>query len=81
MNGGAMAALRKCLALAAVLATMMAGPVSADEFDPVVDDTAAPVTVTFDPEWSFDWQFDLGNGFSSPDRSSWGSTVSRSSWG
>jgi hypothetical protein len=64
-----MAALRKCLALAVVLATMMAGPVSADVPDPVVDDTAAPVTVTFDPEWSDAWQ-------SEDD-----ATVSRSSWG
>jgi hypothetical protein len=67
-----MAALRKCLALAVVLATMMAGPVSADVPDPVVDDTAAPVTVTFDPEWS-DW--------SSPGSLEDDATVSRSSWG
>jgi hypothetical protein len=64
-----------------VLAMMEAAPVSADVPDPVVDDTAAPVTVTFDPDWADAWQFDLGDGFSSPDRSSWGSTVDRSSWG
>jgi hypothetical protein len=64
-----MAALRKCLALAVVLATMGAAPVSADVPDPVVDDTAAPVTVTFDPEWADAWQFEDD------------ATVSRSSWG
>lgn len=60
-----MAALRKCLALAVVLVTMTAGPVSADVPDPVVDDTAAPVTVTFDPDQAFEDE----------------ATVSRSSWG
>jgi opacity protein-like surface antigen len=79
-----MAALRKCLALAVVLATMGAAPVSADVPDPVVDDTAAPVTVTFDPEQAEPEWFEFGDGarFSSPARSSWGrSSPSRSSWG
>jgi hypothetical protein len=64
-----MAALRKCLALAVVLVAMGAAPVSADVPDPVVDDTAAPVTVTFDPDWADAWQLDDD------------ATVSRSSWG